>query len=99
MGTTWESVLDELEHQVDRAERLVASPDAEHLAHWAPPGHLGPLPRHLVARAQHLLDRQQAAVARIPSLLDATRQQLQVGRRIGRATRRPTAPVYLDVTA
>ena len=99
MGTTWESVLDELEHQVERAERLVASADAEHLADWAPPGQVGPLPRHLVTRAQHLLDRQQAAIARIPSLLIATRQQLQVGHRIGRATVRPTAPVYLDVTA
>jgi hypothetical protein len=96
---TWESVLDDLERQVERAERLLASTQAEHLSAWEPPTHLGPLPRHLVARAQVLLDRQQAVMARIPALLTETRQQLEVGRRIGQATVRPTPPVYLDVTA
>jgi hypothetical protein len=96
---TWESALDELEQQVQRAERLVASPDAAALTDWDPPADLGPLPRHLVARAQSLVQRQQAVIERIPTLLQTTRQQLHVGRRIGEATTRPTSPVYIDVSA
>ena len=96
---TWESVLDDLERHVEHAERLVGSPDAEAVPDWEPPAHLGPLPHHLLGRAQLLLDRQREVIGRIPPLLGATRQQLQVGRRIGHATTRPTAPVYLDVNA
>ncbi|MDH2414642.1 hypothetical protein [Nocardioides sp. CER19] len=98
-ATTWESVLDDLERQVQRAERLIASPEADDLTRWEPPAHLGPLPRHLLARAQSLVERQQTVIDRIPPLLHATRQQHQVGRRIGDATTRPSAPVYVDVTA
>lgn len=99
MAETWESVLDDLEDQVGRAERLVASSAVEDLPGWEPPVGLGPLPRHLLTRAQALRDRQQAVIGRIPPLLVATRQQLEVGRRIGEATARPTTPVYVDVTA
>jgi hypothetical protein len=98
---TWESVLDDLEHRLDRAEQLIADADADadSLPDWEPPAHLGPLPRHLVARVRRLLGRQQAVIGRIPPLLAATRQQHQVGQRIGHATTRPTTPVYVDVTA
>ena len=96
---TWETVLDDLEHRLDRAERLIASVEADGLPEWEPPTHLGPLPRHLLGRAQQLVDRHQAVVRRIPTLLASTRQQHQVGQRIGHATARPVTPVYLDVTA
>src|SRR5262249_39912207 len=104
---TWESVLDDLEHRLVVAERLLASGDADASPDaspdvspdWEPPAHLDALPPHLVARAQQLLDRPQAVPGRIPPLLAATRQQHLLGQRIGQATTRPTAPVYLDVTA
>ncbi|GAA1957808.1 hypothetical protein GCM10009798_16580 [Nocardioides panacihumi] len=103
MSITWEPVLDDLEREVERAERIVASAQtrsaAEGLSDWEPPADLGPLPHHLVARAQDLLERQQAVTDRIRPLLLATRQQLQIGQRFGRPTARPATPVYLDVTA
>jgi hypothetical protein len=101
--STWESVLDDLEHRLDHveqmAEKIIASADGDALPGWEPPAHLGPLPRHLLDRAQRLLDRQQTVIARIPPLLAATRQQHQIGQRIGHATTRPITPVYVDVTA
>jgi hypothetical protein len=96
---TWESVLDDLERRIDHAERLIGSADADVLPDWEPPTHLGPLPRHLLDRAQRLVEHQQALVGRISRLLAATRQQHQVGQRIGQATTRPTTPIYVDVTA
>jgi len=108
---TWESVLDDLERQVEHAERLVSKAEAqteaqtdaqtatEGLVGWEPPADLGPLPHHVVARAQDLLDRQHAVIDHIHPLLLSTRQQLQVGERFGRTTTRPATPVYLDVTA
>lgn len=94
---TWEAVLDDLEREVERAERLSA--ESQGPGAWTPPAGLGPLPRHLLDRAQRLLERQQAAAARLPEELGATMAQLRVGRRIERATTRATMPVYLDVTA
>jgi len=112
---TWESVLDDLERQVEHAERLVASSEApteapteaqteaqasaDALTSWEAPADLDPLPHRLAARAQRLLDRQHAAIDGIHPLLVATRQQLQVGERFGRTTTRPATPVYVDVTA
>jgi hypothetical protein len=97
-AATWDAVLDELEQHVERAERLVRSSDAEEVVDWVPPTHLGPLPRHQVTRVRGLLDRQRAVIARIPGALAATRQRIQVGDRIGRATSLQKTPVYIDVT-
>lgn len=96
---TWESALDDLERQLASAERMIASADVDDQTDWEPPGHLGPLPLPLLTRAQRLLERQQAVITQIPAVLVATRQQLQVGKRIGHATTRPAVPLYLDVTA
>lgn len=98
-ATDWVAALDELELEVERAERLAATSAVEHLADWVPPTGIGPLPHSLLARARALADRQQAVIARLTPMLDATRHQLQVGRRISGATTQVAAPVYVDVTA
>lgn len=97
--SAWAAALDDLERELERAEHLAAASAVEELADWVPPTGLGPLPHHLVARARALVDRQQAVIARLAPLLRDTRQQLQVSRRIGDVTTRPTTPVYVDVTA
>jgi hypothetical protein len=98
MSADWTDVLDELERQVTHAERLSPA-SGEQIAAWEPPTVLGPLPPDLVARAQALAERQRSVIERLAPLMAATRQQLEVGRRIGDATARPAGPVYVDVTA
>jgi hypothetical protein len=95
----WVSALDDLERQLTYADRLQPSEAAERLADWVPPVDLGPLPRQLTGRASDLAARQRALISRLTPQLLGTRQQLQLGRRIGHATTQPAVPLYIDVTA
>lgn len=100
---TWQEALDRLEAHVDRAERiiggLIAPDDDREVEAWVEPTGLGPVPAAFVERARQLLERQERLIATLPALLADTRQQRQVAAKVGRATRGPSTPVYLDVTA
>ena len=97
-ATAWEAALDELEFQLNRAQHLLETTDPEEILGWQAPA-LGTMPRYLVPRAQALLERQQRVIERLPGALASTRAQLRLADRVGQATGRPVAPVYLDVTA
>lgn len=97
-ATTWEAALDELEFQLNRAEHMLHTMDAEEILGWQAPA-LGTMPRYLVPRAQALLERQQGVIERLPGTIHSTRAQLRLADRVGNATAPAAAPVYLDVTA
>lgn len=98
----WCSVLADLEDQVRRIRRDLASPGSAQQpppdpAPWEPPVGLGPLPAELEPRANTLMQ----GIAEVRDLTQ--RRQRDVGRQIAavRSVPRPhagTASVYVDVT-
>lgn len=96
----WEDLLDRLEGELGRAERLLETLGDGDLTRWQDPVAPGPLPARLVPRAQRLLDGQRQLIAHLPSAIEQTRRQVRVTDRFSRTTRRAGRPsVYLDVTA
>ena len=95
----WKTELDRLELDVVRAERLLQGLQAMPLEQWTPPPVPGPMPADLVARAQHLLDRQERASARLRDSLATAQQQVAYADHVSGTLRRPATPVYLDVDA
>jgi len=77
----WTAVLDELEHT------LTAGAVGKHT--WAPPADLPPLPGQLVARAEALLERQQAVQRELAAERDRVGAEVDAQRR---ATRSSGAP-------
>ncbi len=62
----WEAVLDDLETQLNRAERFLDRLDPETIESWSAQPPAAPMPRYLVPRAQALLERQQAIIEPFP---------------------------------
>lgn len=98
----WQAALDDLETEIDRAERaLVAIGEhdggEEAGLPWLPPAAPAELPPALSARAQELVARQQA----ILSTLAAARQQAKAQKHVtGRFNSGAAAgSVYVDVSA
>jgi hypothetical protein len=103
----WSALLDELESQLDDAERTLTSAASVTAAPddatsppaaprpWAPPTGLGPLPAALSDRASSVLARQAVLVARLVEARSAVQQQLGAVRRV-EASHEPGRPVYLD---
>lgn len=89
----WTEALDQIEAEIAAAQQLLAQP-ADHdeptdretqmsaavssaLA-WTPAAGLGPLPAHLQARAQAVLNRQQAVTAELAEAMQSVRRHQRV---------------------
>lgn len=97
----WPEVLDELQGQVDEAERALASTRADEIAawgrrfdDWVPPA-LGPLPDELRERAARLLQNQLAVAERIVVRITQSQRQREVAARMSYGATRPVA-AYFD---
>ncbi len=94
----WESALDELELDVEHAERLLRAgdtPEPDRPA-WQPPTLRGPLPASLRDRAALLLSRQLHAADGLVLAMHANREQRAVADRFDTATTATARPVYVD---
>ncbi|WP_110180308.1 hypothetical protein [Nocardioides solisilvae] len=104
IAAAWAAELERLEEDVRRTEQLLADP-AEALLSWhtRPPWHapnLGPVPAHLVERAQTLLARQAEVRDQLTrALADLTRQKEYADRVSDATSTGPATPAYLDITA
>jgi len=94
----WAAALDQLEVDVETAERMLATQDPDPLPVWEPPRVVGALPADLEPRARLVLERQLAVAHRITERLASNTQQQRLARAV-RETGTPDTPVYLDVTA
>lgn len=96
----WEVAVDRIEMDVIRAERALANDELFTLEEWVPPRVTGELPAALRARAEELLDRQRAVLARTGEKFAATIRHQAVVEELGRATRPgQSRPAYVDVSA
>jgi hypothetical protein len=96
----WPEVLDQLETQVDEAERALASARAHEIAgwgrrfdDWVPPA-LGPLPEELRERAARLLQHQLAVAERIVVRITQSQRQRDVAARMSFGATRPVAAFF-----
>ena len=101
-GTTWRTVLDDLEGQVLEAEETLARNRAEEIAtwgrrstDWVPPSALGPLPDDLRERAARLLQHQLAVAEELVERITQSQKQRDVAARMSYAPTRPAAN-YID---
>lgn len=97
----WETALDQLEVQLNRAERLVRleqDTDGDVLG-WTPPAAPVSMPRYLMPRAKALLERQQVVIERLPELIERTREQVRLTDRVGQATTPVRPSAYVDISA
>jgi hypothetical protein len=97
-GTTWRTVLDDLEGQVLEAEETLARNRAEEIATWGrrstdwiPPSALGPLPDDLRERAARLLQHQLAVAEELIERITQSQKQRDVAARMSYAPTRPAA--------
>ena len=87
----WLATLDAMEAELNYKV------DDEDAGSWTAPTSAGPLPEHLVARAQKLLGAQQMLIARLTDEQATVRQHLAALQIVPSA--QPTGQsVYLDVT-
>lgn len=93
----WVAVLDRLEEHLTLTERAVADQIVPPTESWEPPTGIAPLPDVFLARARNLLNRQQALIDVIPTLMTNANDQRRVLHRIDEATGQQTRPVYLDI--
>ena len=93
----WETELDRLELDILRTERLLASLAPVEAAAWETPRLPGPMPEHLLPRAQEIHERQSRLLS---ALLLAMRHTQRQGRLAARADRAVDGvPRYVDLTA
>jgi hypothetical protein len=101
----WNDALDELDEWIDRALRSGQDDDgsddpleADASGAWAAPEDLGPLPRHLVARATDVLSRLDAAERELSARRDATQAELAERRQRPPTAFKPSGPdaAYVD---
>lgn len=101
----WDAELARLESEVEAAEALLASLTTDggstevDTSSWTATPGLGPLPQHLVPRAEALLARQRQVQVSLSLALQATTRQRDFTARVNDATSARPAPTYLDVTA
>jgi hypothetical protein len=96
----WQTELDRLELDVIRVERLLKGLDSLPVEAWNPPAVPGQMPADLALRAQHLLDRQDRAMADLRAALTEAQRQLTYADRVSDAVAPSAArPVYVDVEA
>lgn len=102
---SWDTELARLESEVEAAEALLASlgtdvgsPEVD-TSSWTPTTGLGPLPQHLVPRAEALLARQRQVQVSLSLAVQATTRQREFTARVNDATTTRPVPTYLDVTA
>lgn len=96
---SWADVMEALEH-ANRTALDERDPDDEtdaaaHVA-WTPPASLGPLPAHLLERANALLAEQNESIRKLEELHRETGRHLAAVRAVPRLADRQS--VYLDVT-
>ena len=93
----WETELDRLELEIIRAERLLSCLTPVEAATWEAPELPGPMPGHLLPRAQEIHERQSRVLSEILVAMRHTKRQ---GRLAARADRpADSVPRYVDLTA
>lgn len=99
-SAAWAAALDDLELEVDRAERLLRAEhtrtDADNApaaGAWAPPTLRTPLPDSMRERAERLLERQLAVAGRLSTAMTSSRRHLEV---VDRLVPSDARPMYLD---
>jgi len=94
----WGTVLDELEQQLDAANRAATTTDAADVAvPWQPPAHIGPIPAHLQERARDLLLCQQKIMRELDDSRRIAGQHLAALRMVP-PERELSRSVYLDTS-
>lgn len=103
LDARWVETLDQIEADIARAQSVVGSPATPQAPGplldpsdytWITPTGLGPIPEALRARAQALLNRQQALQRELTEAIQATRAHLNVVGKL-RLREAPQA-VYVD---
>lgn len=90
---SWDLVLDEFEQSLDthaaQLDAIAADADPSPLRAWEPPVEVGPIPEHLLGRAQTLLERSDELATALSTEL-AERSSSSTGS----ATRRRSHPTH-----
>lgn len=89
----WETALERLELQLNRAERMGPT-DADRELHL--PAALSTIPRYLLDRAQRLIERHQRLVGQQPESAERTTEAFTLHDRVGHLTTGRDAPVSAD---
>lgn len=86
-GRAWEIALDQLEVQLNRAERMarLESGTDDDVLSWEPPTSTVSMPRYLVPRAKELLERQHLLIERLPELIWRPHGRVRLTDRVGRS--------------
>jgi hypothetical protein len=104
----WETALEQLEVQLNRAERMGTTVDAHDLE-LALPASLSTIPRYLLDRAQSLVERQQQLASTLPDRVEPPIEAILPGRverpiaggtlhdRVGHLITGPREPVTFDL--
>jgi hypothetical protein len=95
----WQVDLDRIELDVLRAERALDTGAELRTDTWDLPSNHGPIPGDLRERAQGILDRQRAVMARIAEQLGINLRHQTVIEKAGLTSSLSNVPVYLDVSA
>jgi len=93
---SWADVMAALESGTASALEVDEQADAPAHAAWTPPTHLGPLPRHLRERAEHLLAVQRESIRNLEELYRETGRHLAAVKSVPRQA--DGQSVYLDVS-
>lgn len=97
-GSTWRTVLDDLEGEVLEAQETLARNRAEEISTWGrrttdwiPPSNLGPLPDDLRERAARLLQHQLVVAEELVERITQSQKQRDVAARMSYGPSRPVA--------
>jgi len=102
--TSWETVLDLLEAEVERAQACLAAGSVPDLETWVAPMTPDAVPEQLRQRALALVDRQEQVTRAIGAALGQTRDHLHstareqaLAQHVHTAVSATAPPVYLDL--
>jgi hypothetical protein len=97
--STWTTALDEFEARLEAQRAALDAGDAGQVAPFLPPDDLGPLPDHLLPRAQALLVGSRDLEEELAGNVQTLGQDLAVVRTIGTSTARPAQANFVDFSA
>jgi hypothetical protein len=92
----WNAVLDRLESDVATVEDQLRTGRVAVTAAWTPPQDLGPLPIHLVPRADAIVSRQSTAAQAVALAIASNRKQSTAMRRMEVGSRGRPRAAFVD---
>ncbi|HEY1134524.1 MAG TPA: hypothetical protein VGE77_08090 [Nocardioides sp.] len=92
----WERAIEKMEMDLLVAKRLLSAIEPPDVDAWDAPEDIGPLPRHLLDRAERLLDEQRRVGAELVEALGLRRRQHAYAERVSQTVPSPGA-AYLDI--